>query len=207
MRAAVQDYVRTVHATYLSHLRHLPPGEYAALPLVGANGLAVVAAAAQRLHLIATTDRLPAPRGPEVEVTDGYEQASWTLRFYDASVLPPLGLLADDDPGAVRRVLGVADAVYHLSVDIGGGLSAHQAQHSGVALANQHTRLARDLGALRRAHPHAGSLVDELAVCARLGLDTAAALLTERLTSGRVVPGHAARAAQCVAAAAGDLRR
>lgn len=206
MRAIVRDYVASVHATYLGHLRHLPPGEYAALPLVAARDLTVVAAAARRLHLLATSDPLPAPRGPEVESADESDGVRWTVRFYDPSVLPHLGLLESDTPGAVRRVLGIRDAIYHLTVDVGGGLSGHAAAHSGVALANQHTRTARDLARLQRLYPRRGSLVDELAACERLGLDRAAALLTAELTDGRVVPPGGTSATDCVAAALQDVQ-
>ena len=62
---------------------------------------------------------------------------------------------------AVRRVLGVADVVYHLSVSVGGGLDAHHAQHAGVALANQHAAAIRDGQAIRHAFPGREALVDE----------------------------------------------
>jgi hypothetical protein len=207
MREIVRDYVRAVHETYLGHVRHLPPAERAALPLLVAGGLTVVAAAGHRLHLVATTDRLPPPRGQEVELTDEHDGTAWTVRFYDSSVLPDLGILAEDTPHAVRQALGINDTVYHLTVDVGGGLTGHHAQHSGVALANQHTRVARDLATLRRAYPRVVPLVDELAVCARIGLDRAAALLTAELTAGRVEPTAGTPAAASLAAAVEDLRR
>src|SRR5262245_27226566 len=105
MRSAVRDYVWAVHTTYLDHVQHLAPGERAGLPLVAAGELTVVAAAARQLHLLATTEPLPAPVGPEVEIEDEYAGTRWRLRFYDPSVLPELGILADDAPADVRRVL------------------------------------------------------------------------------------------------------
>jgi hypothetical protein len=207
MREVVREYVRAVHQTYLDHVRQLPPAEHAALPLLDAAGLTVVAAAGRRLHLVATTDRLPPPRGQEVELSDEHNGTQWIVRFYDPSVLPDLGLLAEDSPDAVRQALGIGNTVYHLTVDVGGGLTAHHAQHSGVALANQHTHSARDLARLRRAYPGLVPLVDELRVCARIGLDRAAALLTAELTSGRVRPVAGTPAAACVAAAVRDLPR
>jgi hypothetical protein len=206
MRDLVRDYVGALHATYLDHVQHLPPAERAALPLVAAREVTVIAAAAHRLHLLATTDTLPAPHGPEVEVKDGHQGVRWTVRFYDPSVLPELGLLAEgDDPADVRRVLGVADTVYHLTVDVGGGLSGHHAQHSGVALANQHAKASRDLDRLRRAVPHQARTVDELGACVRNGLDRAAALLAADLTEGRVVPVAGTPAATCLDAVMEDL--
>lgn len=207
MRHLVRDYVAAVHATYLDHVRHLPPAERGALPLVAAREVTVIAAAAHRLHLLATTDSLPALHGPEVEFTDDYRGVTWTVRFYDPSVMPDLGLLAEDSPADVRRVLGVANTVYHLAVAVGGGLSAHHAQHSGVALANQHAKTVRDLDRIRRALPHQVRAVDELGVCVRNGLDRASALLAADLTSGRVVPEPGAPAASCLAAVVDDVTR
>src|SRR5688572_21446832 len=109
MRELVGEYVRAVHTTYLDHVAHLPPAVRGALPLVAAGGVTVVAAAAQRLHLVATTDRLPALSGPEVELADEHRGIAWSVRFFDPSVLPELGVLVDDGPHDVRRVLGIAD--------------------------------------------------------------------------------------------------
>lgn len=207
MREQVREYVAAVHATYLDHVAHLAPGTRGALPLVAAGEVTVVAAAARQLHLIATTEPLPAPQGPEVELTGEHRGTSWTVRFFDPSVLPALGLLADDAADDVRRVLGISDTVYHLTVGVGGGLTAHHAQHSGVALANQHARTARDLERIRRALPRQQRTVDELGDCARLGLDRAAALLATDLTAGRVVPEPGAPADSCLAAVLADVSR
>jgi hypothetical protein len=54
VRELVRSYVRELHATYLDHVRHLPPAERATLPLVAAEQLTVVAAAGRRLHLRGT---------------------------------------------------------------------------------------------------------------------------------------------------------
>lgn len=205
MRALVRDYVRAMHITYLEHVRHLPPVERAALPLVARTDLTVIAAAARRLHLIATTDALPAPVGPEVEVADEHLGTRWTVRFYDPSVLAELGTLLEDTPQQVRRVLGVWDTAYHLMVEPGGGLTGHHAQYSGVALANLHAKTLRDLDRLRAALPRHEATVDELGVCARLGLDRGAALLAADLTAGRVVPAHGTPADACLAAVLAEV--
>ena len=207
MRELVRDYVRAVHTTYLDHVRHLPPAERGALPLVAAGHLTVVAAAAQRLHLVATTDRLPAAYGPEVELEDEHQGVVWRLRFYDPSVLADLGLLPEDSPEAVRRVLGVTDTVYHLTVAVGGGLSGHHAHHAGVALANQHAQVGRDLERLRRALPRRLGDVDELGACVRLGLDRAAALLATDLSAGRVAARVGASAVSSLGALLDDATR
>lgn len=207
MRDLVRDYVSALHATYLDHVRHLPPAERGALPLVAARQLTVIAAATQHLHLLATTDSMPALHGQEVELTDTYQGVTWTVRFYDPSVLPDLGLLADDSPEAVRRVLGVSDTVYHLAVAVGGGLGAHHAQHSGVALANQHAKTIRDLDRIRRALPRQAQMVDELGSCVRNGLDLAAGLLAAELTAQRIVPIPGAPAAESLQSVLDDVTR
>lgn len=207
MRDLVRDYVGTLHATYLDHVAHVAPAERASLPLVAAERVTVVAAAARRLHLVATTDPFPAPHGPEVALTDDYRGTSWAVRFFDASVLPELGLLADDSPAAVRRVLGISDTVYHLAVAVGGGLGGHHAQHSGVALANQHAKVFRDLDRVRRALPTQSALVDEFRDCLRLGLDRACALLVAELSSGRVRPAPGTSSEKCLDALLQDVSR
>ena len=207
MRDLVRGYVSTAHATYLDHVQSLPPAERGALPLVAAREVTVIAAAAHRLHLVATTDSLPALHGPEVEFTDDYRGVSWTVRFYDPSVMPELGLLTEDSPAEVRRVLGIANTIYHLAVAVGGGLSAHHAQHSGVALANQHAKTVRDLDRIRRALPEQVRAVDELGACVRNGLDRASALLAADLTSGRVISDPGTPAASCLEAVLDDVSR
>lgn len=124
MRSRLADYVYALHRAYLTHLGLLAPAERAAMPLSDRGGrgpVTVAVAAARDLHLVATTDPLPAPRGPEVELTDEFEGVSWRVRFFDASLLPELGIVgaSGDDPQTVRRVLGVTDVIYHLSVSPG----------------------------------------------------------------------------------------
>jgi hypothetical protein len=206
MRRIVQDYVRAVHVAYLDQARHLPPGERARLPLLTADRLTVVAAAGRDLHLVATTDPLPPPGGQEVELVEEHDGTTWTLRFYDPTVLPQLGILADESPETVRQALGITDVVYHLSVSVGGGLTGHHAQHSGVALANRHSRTTRDLTRIRRAHPREEALVGELEACVRLGLHRAAALLTREITSGRIDLPAGTPADASVAALLADAR-
>lgn len=206
MRGIVQDYVRTVHVAYLGHARLLPPGERGRLPLVAAGHLTVVAAAGRSLHLIATTDLLPPLRGQEVELVEEHEGTTWALRFYDPTVAPQLGVLTEDTPEAVRQVLGISDVVYHLTVSVGGGLTGHHAQHSGVALVNRHSSTGRDLARIRAAHPRDEPLVGELESCVRLGLPRAAALLTRELTSGRIDLPAGTPADACVAALLRDAQ-
>ncbi|WP_139984068.1 hypothetical protein [Nocardioides litoris] len=209
VRTAVRDYVWTVHTTYLDHVRHLPPGERATLPLVAAGHVTVAAAASRQLHLVATTQRLLGPTGTAVSVDDEYLDCRWTVWFYDPSVLPALGVLgpAEDESDRVCRALGIVDTTYHLEVSPGGGLSAHHAQHSGVALANQHAQVLRDVDRLRHALPRDLEVVEELATCARLGLDRAAALLAADLTDRRFVPLRGTPGTDSLAAVLADATR
>lgn len=195
MRARLADYVYALHKAYLTHVELLAPAERASMPLAGQTRITVAVAAARDLHLVATTDPLPAPRGPEVEVADEFAGVSWVVRFFDPSILPELGLLgsagsdeAGTNPVAVRRVLGVAEVVYHLSVSIGGALTAHHAQHAGVALANQHAAAIRDGQAIRHAYPGKEHLVDEYVVAERLGLTHSARLLASAIAGESLSP-------------------
>jgi hypothetical protein len=188
MRERLTDYVYALNKAYLTHIEMLAPAERASMPLASQSRITVAVAAARDLHIVATPDALPAPRGPEVENLDEYAGVSWSVRFFDASILPELGLVgaSGDDPGAVRRVLGVADVIYHLSVSIGGGLTAHHAQHAGVALANQHAAAIRDGQKIRHAYPGREHLVDEFVIAERLNLVHAAHLLASEISGGRV---------------------
>lgn len=189
MREIVADYVRAVHTTYLDHVRHLPPGERGTLPLRPGREVTVVAAAARRLHLVATTAEVTIPTSEgatfTATLTGDHAGLTWRVVFLDPSVLPALGLVDDEDPTQVLRLLGLHDVVYHLAVTVGGTLSTHHAQHSAVALANLHTSTSRDADRLRHALPHRLE-VEELITCAWLGLDCAATLLAHEITGGRV---------------------
>ena len=202
LREAMAQFVAALHGAYLDQARLLPVGEQGALPLVRSDRLTVLAVGVRHLHVLATTSPLPAPQGPEVEVPDSLPGLSWTLRFFDPVVVPALGLVdesAGPQPAEVRRVLGVPDVVYHLSVSPGGGLTPHHAQHAGTGLANQHAAVFRDHDAIRA---HAGSrvaLAEEYAVAERLGLHEGLRLLAQRLS-----PRDDALAAVCADPDAGD---
>jgi hypothetical protein len=119
------------------------------------------------------------------------------VRFYDPVVLPALALVeeAGPAPGDVRRVIGITDVLYHLSVAPGGGLAPHHAQHAGTGLANQHASAVRDTDTLRAALHGRETLVDEFAAAERLGLHHAV-----RLLAAALAPGHP----DVARAAAGD---
>ena len=195
LREAMGQFVAALHGAYLDQARLLPVGERGTLPLLRNDRLTVLAVGVRHLHVLATTAPLPAPQAPEVEVPDSLPGLSWTLRFFDPVVVPALGLVDESDgahPAEVRRVLGVPDVVYHLSVSPGGGLTPHHAQHAGTGLANQHAAQFRDHDAIRA---HAGTKLawaEEYAVADRLGLHEAARLLAQQLA-----PSDAALAATC----------
>jgi hypothetical protein len=195
MRAALRGYVAALHHAYLGAAALLPPGERAALPLLRAGQVTVVVAAARNLHVLATADPLPAPRGQEVQEHDTDGDLAWTVRFYDPVVLPALALVEEAGlpaPGDVRRVIGITDVIYHLSVAPGGGLAPHHAQHAGTGLANQHAAAVRDADTLRAALRGREALVDEFAVAERLGLHHALRLLAATLAPGDTEVARAA---------------
>ena len=179
MRAAMADYVRTVHQAYASQLAGQPPAVRGRVPLTS-RPFTVIAAGARNLHVIATDEVLAPPTGQEVAIDDEVAGLSWTLRFFDPVVLPPLGLI-DETAGPasaeVRRVLGVSTNLYHLIVQPGGTLTTHHAGHAGAGLAMDHVADARDFDAIRAHARGQEALVDELEGAARAGLVRAQALL------------------------------
>jgi hypothetical protein len=184
MRQAMADYVRALHQAYLDATATLPPAERARLPLVSADDITVVAAGVRMLHIIGTTESLPAPRPPEVEVRDAIDDLQWSLRFFDPVVAPGLGLIDESEAPAyddVRRALGVRTVVYHLAVPPGGTLTAHHAQHAGTGLGHSHAAAARDFDALRAYAVGQEALVDELQGAHLAGLIRAQVLIAREL--------------------------
>lgn len=189
MRAAMADYVRTVHRAYLSAVAGQPPGIRGRLPLLRGE-VTVLAAGARNLHVLATTDPMPAPVAPEVVLDDTVDDLRWRLRFYDPVVLPVLGLIEESsgpDFGQVRRVLGVDSVIYHLVVRPGSQVDLHQAGHAGAGLAMDHLAAVRDFEEIRSRAYRAESLVDEMASATSAGLLQAPALLALEIAR-RVVP-------------------
>jgi len=184
LRDAMGQFVSALHGAYLDQARHLAVGEQGCLPLLRADRVTVLAVGVRHLHVLATTAPLPSPQGPEVEVEDSLPGLAWTLRFFDPVVVPALGLVDESDgpqPAEVRRVLGVPDVVYHLSVSPGGGLTPHHAQHAGTGLANQHAAQFRDHDAIRARSGPRAALADELAIAERMGLHRSVRLLAQEL--------------------------
>ena len=187
LREAMAQFVSALHGAYLDQARLLPVGEQGQLPLLQADHLTVLAVGVRHLHVLATTAPLPAPTGPEVELPDSLPGLAWTLRFFDPVVVPALGLVDESDgpqPAEVRRVLGVPDVVYHLSVSPGGGLTPHHAQHAGTGLANQHAAAFRDHDTIRaRSGVNRAELAEEYAVADRLGLHRTVRLIAQQLAA------------------------
>jgi len=184
MRAAMAEYVTAVHRAYLEAAAGLPPAERARLPLVAAGHFTVAAVGTRHLHVIATTDALPAPVGQEVCLTGHDADLAWSLRFFDPVVLPPLGLL-DEETGPqsqrVRDLLGVSGVVYHLTVPPGGGLTPHHALHAGTGLAHSHAAAARDYESLLALLPHRAALVTQMHAAETAGLPSCVVLLARHL--------------------------
>lgn len=183
MRQAMADYVRTVHQAYMSAAAGHPPAVRGRMALLEGD-FTVLAVGVQNLHVLATRESIPAPKGQEVELVDELGDLKWKLRFYDPVVLPPLGMIDERNGPAgddVRRALGVTTHLYHLIVQPGAQLTGHHAGHAGAGLANSHVAEARDFDAIRA---HAGGrerLVDEMEGAAVAGLPTAQALLAREI--------------------------
>ena len=184
MRTAMAEYVRAVHQAYLDASAPLSPGDRARLPLLSAGEVTVLAVGARNLHVLATTEQLPAPRGQEVELDDAIDDLRWRLRFFDPVVVPALGLIDESDaaqPDRVRDVLGVRTVVYHLSVPPGGGLTAHHAMHAGTGLAHTHAAAVRDYDTIANEAPSAADLVQEMRGADIAGLPRAVLLLAREI--------------------------
>lgn len=181
------SYVRGIHHSYLEASAVLPPADRARLPLLVPDSITVAAVGTRVLHVIGTAERLPDPRGPEVEITDSIDELRWALRFFDPVVIPALGLIdetAGPDQQEVRRVLGIRTVLYHLAVPPGASLTEHHATHAGTGLAHSHAAAARDFDAIRAYAPQRAQLVDEMQGAAIAGLDRAQVLLAQAIAPG-----------------------
>lgn len=180
MREAMALYVRGIHQSYVDAGALLAPAERARLPLIAADGLTVLAVGTRNLHILCTTERLPAAQGQEIALADSVDTLTWNLRFFDPVVLPALGMI-DEDAGPnqveVRRALGIRTVLYHLTVLPGASLDAHHATHAGTGLAHSHAAAARDFDAIRAYSPGREALVDEMQGAALAGLARAHVLL------------------------------
>lgn len=184
MRTAMADYVRAVHQAYLDASATLAPADRARLPLVAAGEVTVLAIGARNLHVLATTEALPAPRGQEVELEGAIEDLRWRLRFFDPVVVPALGLVDESDgaqPERIRDILGVRTVVYHLSVPPGGGLTGHHAMHAGTGLAHTHAAGVRDYDTIASLATPAAALVQEMRGAEAAGLPRAVLLLARAI--------------------------
>lgn len=183
MRAAMADYIRTVHQAYLSQSAGQPPAVRGRMPLL-TGPFTVIAAGVRNLHVLATTEALPPPSGPEVALPGQLGELSWTTRFYDPVVLPALGMIdesAEPASAQVRRTLGVSTYLYHLIVQPGSELTGHHAGHAGAGLAMSHVADARDFEAIRAKARGREALVDEMEGASRAGLVRAQVLLAREI--------------------------
>ncbi len=189
MRRAVADYVAGVHEAYVRQASLLAPGAQGRLPLVAAGSFSVAAVGTRFLHLVATRDRLgttlAGTRGDAARIDGAAGPLSWTLAFFDAVVLPALGLL-DESEGAraeeVRGLLGVRTHLYHLILTPPADLAAHHAGHTGAGLAGAHAAGAREFASMRANVDAAlAPLVEELEGAQTAGLSRAATLLAREI--------------------------
>ena len=185
MREAMAAYVRGIHQAYLDSADLLTPGDRAQLPLLTSDGITVAAVGTRVLHVIATSQPLPAPRGQEVGISDSIGDLTWTLRFFDPVIIPALGLIDESngpDFQEVRRQLGLATVLYHLAVPPGASLTPHHAQHAGTGLAHGHASAVRDFDALRGLLPQRTAVIDEIQGAWIAGLPRAQVLLARTLS-------------------------
>ncbi len=183
MRQAMRDYVTSVHQAYLNQANLQSPAIRGRMLLLN-EPFTVVAAGVSNLHVIATSETLAMPQGPEVAIEDELAPMRWTLRFYDPVVLPPLGMIDERSGpagGQVRRALGISTYLYHLIVQPGAELTGHQAGHAGAGLANSHIAAARDFEAIRAHAGNRAHLVDEMEGASLAGLHRAQALLAAEI--------------------------
>jgi hypothetical protein len=187
MRQATTGYVDSIHRAYTTEITSLPPAVRARLPLVACGPFEVAAVGLRNLHILATHDKLATCGDDALEVQGSEPPLSWTLRFYDVGVLPPLRTLDESKEPAVddvRRVLGISGTLYHLVLQEDATLSAHWAQHVGAGLANSHAAAVTDFATMRRQAGGRGDFVDEMEVVATTGLRHCQRLLAMALAPG-----------------------
>ncbi|MBS4730315.1 hypothetical protein MSM1_18970 [Mycobacterium sp. SM1] len=173
MRQATAFFVDSIHRAYAAELRSLPPAARRRLPLISGGPFEVAAVGLRNLHIVATRDQLAGCDDETIEIGGWSPPLSWTLRFYDASVLPALHALAESTGPAVdgvRRALGVGATLYHLVVQQGAALDYHRAEHLGAGLAHSHAAAVTDFATMRRHASGREDLVDEMEVAAIAGL-------------------------------------
>lgn len=184
MRAALAGYVAGAMGAYADAARLLAPGDRARMPLVASGGFTVAVVGTRYLHLVGTTESLPAPRGPEVAVDDECDDLHWQVRFFDPVIIAGLGLIDESEraqPEQVRALLGIRTTLFHLVASPGSGLTRHHAQHAGTGLAHSHAGAVRDFEAIAALAPDRADLVREMHGAQVAGLLRAHALLAEQI--------------------------
>lgn len=180
-------YVRGIMQAYADAARLLAPADRARLPLFASDALTIAVVGTRYLHLMGTSEGLPAPSGPEVAIDDSCEGLGWQVRFFDPVIIPALGLIDESeraDPGSVRAQLGIRTYVFHLVVGPGSGLTPHHAQHAGTGLAHAHACAVRDFEAIAALAADRLDLVHEMQGAYVAGLPRAHALLASRIAPG-----------------------
>jgi hypothetical protein len=169
-------------------------GDRARLPLLAPDRFIVAAIGTRYLHVLGTTEPLPAPTGQEVQLNDSLGDLRWSLRFFDPLIAPQLGLIDEPErpePLQVREALGIRSVVYHLSVRPGGGLTPHHAQHAGTGLAHSHAAADRDFASIAALVSTKVPLVREMQSAHINQLATAHLLLAHALVGADVITAGA----------------
>ncbi len=184
MRASMASYVRSMHRAYIEATEPMTPGDRARLPLPRSTAFTVLAVGTRYLHILGTTEHLPAPLGPEVQLDDELGDLKWSLRFFDPVITPQLGMIDEreaPEPLQVREALGIRSVLYHLSLPPGGGLTPHHAQHAGTGLAHSHAAADRDFSTMAALAPAQGPIVNEMHMANTNDLPVAHLLLARHL--------------------------
>ena len=185
MRAAMAEYVRASHQAYVEASAQLAPADRLRLPLFSTRKFTVAAIGTSYLHIVGTQEDLPAPQGHEICLEQSIGDLNWSLRFYDPTVIPGLGLIDESEGPAINAVhdcLGLRSTLYHLSIPPGSGLSAHHAQHAGTGLAHSHAAAIRDFETLAALAPNKSELILEMNSAYVNNLNNAHALLAKSIT-------------------------
>lgn len=194
MRAVMTAYVRAMHKAYLDATEPMTLGDRARLPLLAPDRFIVAAIGTRYLHVLGTTQSLPAPTGQEIQLDDSLGDLRWSLRFFDPLIAPQLGLVDESErpePLQVREALGIRSVVYHLSVPPGGGLTSHHAQHAGTGLAHSHAAADRDFASIAALVATKVPLVREMQSAHINQLATAHLLLAQALVGADVITAGA----------------
>lgn len=145
LRHRLAAYVAAMHEAAVSAANDA--GGTARDLLLADEPFTVAIIAGRSLHLVATRDDLPTLRHHEQVLVGKLPPLTWSVRFFDATVIPGLGAqptrsteAGDPEPDGAPDVtpadIGIETVIYHLRLDPTGELSTHHAMHAGTSLAH-----------------------------------------------------------------------